>query len=154
MFGIGLPELIVIMAVGLIVVGPDKLPDLAKSLAKGIGELKRAAGNFKENLDEGTKEVDEVIDNQALITEAYNEMPMPKGVEEPETADHEAKPDPASPEQGQGVMDEIFDQVDMAKEIKTEPATEIEPESPPASAEESEAPAPETSEAPEPEKKS
>jgi sec-independent protein translocase protein TatB len=40
MFGIGLPEMIVIMAVALIVVGPDKLPELARSLAKGIGEIR------------------------------------------------------------------------------------------------------------------
>ena len=36
MFGIGLPELILIMAVALIVVGPDKLPGLARSLAKEL----------------------------------------------------------------------------------------------------------------------
>ena len=35
MFGIGLPELILIMAVALIVVGPQKLPELAKALGKG-----------------------------------------------------------------------------------------------------------------------
>lgn len=52
MFGIGLPELIVIMAVALIVVGPDKLPDLAKTLAKQFVELKRAANSFKDSLQE------------------------------------------------------------------------------------------------------
>ena len=40
MFGIGFPELILIMAIALIVVGPDKLPELAKSIGKGIVELK------------------------------------------------------------------------------------------------------------------
>jgi len=50
MFGIGLPELILIMAVALIVVGPEKLPGLAKSLAKGIVELKKATGALKESL--------------------------------------------------------------------------------------------------------
>jgi sec-independent protein translocase protein TatB len=50
MFGIGLPELILIMAVALIVVGPDKLPGLARSLAKGIVELKKATGALKESL--------------------------------------------------------------------------------------------------------
>ena len=50
MFGIGLPELILIMAVALIVVGPDKLPGLARSLAKGIAELKKATGALKESL--------------------------------------------------------------------------------------------------------
>ena len=50
MFGIGLPEMILIMAVALIVVGPDKLPDLAKSLARQFLELKKAAESLKDNL--------------------------------------------------------------------------------------------------------
>lgn len=52
MFGIGLPEMIVIFAVALIVVGPDKLPDLARSLAKGIMEMKKTLNQVKENLTE------------------------------------------------------------------------------------------------------
>ena len=50
MFGIGLPELIVILGLALIVVGPDKLPDLARSIAKGILELKKTAEGVKEGL--------------------------------------------------------------------------------------------------------
>jgi sec-independent protein translocase protein TatB len=52
MFGIGLPEMIVIFAVALIVVGPDKLPGLARSLAKGIMEMKKTLNQVKENLTE------------------------------------------------------------------------------------------------------
>ena len=52
MFGIGLPELILIMAVALIVVGPDKLPELAKTLARQVVELKRAANALKDSLNE------------------------------------------------------------------------------------------------------
>ena len=52
MFGIGLPELILIMAVALIVVGPEKLPELAKGLAKQMLELKKAANVLKESLRE------------------------------------------------------------------------------------------------------
>jgi Tat protein translocase TatB subunit len=53
MFGIGLPELILIMAVALIVVGPEKLPELARGLAKQLVELKKAANVLKETLNEG-----------------------------------------------------------------------------------------------------
>lgn len=50
MFGIGLPELILIMGIALIVVGPEKLPELAKGLAKQVLELKKAANVFKDSL--------------------------------------------------------------------------------------------------------
>ena len=50
MFGIGLPELILIMALALIVVGPDKLPEMARSIAKGVMELKKTVNSLKEDL--------------------------------------------------------------------------------------------------------
>lgn len=60
MFGIGLPEMIVILAVALIVVGPDKLPDLARSLAKGVVELKRTVNQVKASFDEENDMLNEV----------------------------------------------------------------------------------------------
>ena len=51
MFGIGLPELIIIMVVALIVVGPKRLPDLAKALGKGMAEFRKATHEIKESLD-------------------------------------------------------------------------------------------------------
>jgi Tat protein translocase TatB subunit len=56
MFGIGLPELIVILGVALIVVGPEKLPELARSLAKGLNELKKTAAALKESFEEDGQE--------------------------------------------------------------------------------------------------
>jgi sec-independent protein translocase protein TatB len=50
MFGIGLPELIVIMALALIVIGPDKLPDMARSLAKTVMDLKKTVATLQEEL--------------------------------------------------------------------------------------------------------
>jgi sec-independent protein translocase protein TatB len=52
MFGIGLPEMILILAIALIVVGPDKLPDLARSSAKWLLELKKMAETLKKDLTE------------------------------------------------------------------------------------------------------
>ncbi len=47
MFGIGFGELMLILVVALLVVGPDKLPDLAKSIAKAYNQFRRAGNELK-----------------------------------------------------------------------------------------------------------
>ncbi len=60
MFGIGLPEMILILALALIVVGPDKLPELARSVAKGVMELKKTAEGLKHSLNENGNLLDDI----------------------------------------------------------------------------------------------
>lgn len=48
MFGMGMPEILLIMAVALIVIGPKKLPELAKTLGKTFGEFRKATSDLKE----------------------------------------------------------------------------------------------------------
>ncbi len=43
MFGIGFPELLVILILGLIVLGPQRLPELARTLGQWFSAIKRAA---------------------------------------------------------------------------------------------------------------
>jgi TatA/E family protein of Tat protein translocase len=59
MFGIGMPELLLLLAIALIVIGPKKLPDLAKSLGRAMREFKKATNEFKETIqiDEDLSEV-------------------------------------------------------------------------------------------------
>ncbi len=64
MFGIGMPEMLLIAALALIVLGPKKLPDLARSLGKGFAEFKRATNELKSTIDLEIKAEDERHDKE------------------------------------------------------------------------------------------
>jgi TatA/E family protein of Tat protein translocase len=51
MFGIGMPEMLLLLALALIIIGPKKLPDLARSLGRAMREFKKATSELKETLD-------------------------------------------------------------------------------------------------------
>jgi sec-independent protein translocase protein TatA len=86
MFGIGMPELIVIMVIALIVIGPQKLPDIARSLGKGLAEFKRASEDFRHNITEEAKAPD---DTEKLAREAAEKE---KALKDAETAYASAEP--------------------------------------------------------------
>ena len=59
MFNIGLPELLIIVAIALIVFGPNKLPELAKAFGRAMREFKKATEEVKESFEAETKELEE-----------------------------------------------------------------------------------------------
>lgn len=50
-FGVGLPEMVVIAAIGLLVFGPKRLPELGKTLGKTIKGLQSASSEFQEEVN-------------------------------------------------------------------------------------------------------
>lgn len=76
MFDIGSQEMLVILIVALIVIGPKRLPDIAKAFGRAIGEFKRATQEMKKTIleDEELKSVkEEVIDSAGEVREVVKE---------------------------------------------------------------------------------
>jgi sec-independent protein translocase protein TatA len=76
MFGIGFQEMLLILVVVLIFFGPKRLPDLAKSLGKGLAEFKKASEEVKKSIDEAMKE--EAPKEEAAKEEAAKEEATPR----------------------------------------------------------------------------
>ena len=62
MFGIGLPEMIIIAVVALIFIGPDKLPGVLRSIGKGLVELKRATSEVRSTVQEEMQKIEDEIE--------------------------------------------------------------------------------------------
>jgi sec-independent protein translocase protein TatB len=119
MFGIGLPEMIVIFAVALIVVGPDKLPGLARSLAKGLMEMKKTLNQVKENLTQEGETLDSVQQDLRKTADELRE----KMIDADPSAWHPAT-GPATKHNGEDIIDVEPEAVADEDEIRTESASQ------------------------------
>jgi TatA/E family protein of Tat protein translocase len=63
MFGIGMPELLVILGLALIILGPKKLPEIARGLGKAMREFRRATNDIKEQFEDETRELRDVTES-------------------------------------------------------------------------------------------
>jgi len=91
MFDLGAQELIVIFIVAFLVFGPKRLPELARSLGKGIRELKAALTNVKETLEESDLNISqEIKDAKAGIEDSIRQT---AGPEIPKETSEEKKPE-------------------------------------------------------------
>ena len=68
MFSLGTTEILVILVVALLVIGPSKLPDVARTLGKGMAEFRRMSSDMKKTVDLETKLSD--LDRQEKDKEA------------------------------------------------------------------------------------
>lgn len=109
MFGLGMPEILLILAIALIVIGPQKLPDLAKTLGRAMGEFKKAAQEFKRSIDVETtvKDIKDInlpkTDLKDILKEANTKEEPFSSVKSNTVSDTpETKKDPAPANQSSG----------------------------------------------------
>jgi TatA/E family protein of Tat protein translocase len=72
MFGIGPTELIIILAIALLVLGPKRLPELARSLGKGLAEFRRATADVTDELDNARILLEEEAREAAKKTDTFS----------------------------------------------------------------------------------
>ena len=64
MFGIGQFELLIIIVVALIVIGPGKLPEMMRSIGKGFAEFKRVSTDVKQTFDMEVRRAEQEADKK------------------------------------------------------------------------------------------
>ena len=84
MFGFGMPQILIILAIALIIFGPQKLPELARTLGKALADFKRAANDFKSSIEEEAQN-EEARETALKEAESVKEVPPGTGTQvEPE----------------------------------------------------------------------
>jgi len=84
MLNIGTPELLVILVIALLVVGPQRLPELARQIGKGLREFRKMQDDVKDmvkiNLDDTDRSGGPISPNASAPSTAPNGSPMAPGV--------------------------------------------------------------------------
>ena len=77
-FGVGLPEVTVILILALLIFGPKKLPELGKQLGKTLKSLKKASNEFQNEIDQVMNEEDKEESPKSIERNQTNEINQAK----------------------------------------------------------------------------
>ncbi|NJL81985.1 MAG: TatA/E family twin arginine-targeting protein translocase [Chloroflexaceae bacterium] len=66
-FGIGLPEMVLILVVALLIFGPKKLPEIGRSLGKAIRGFQEASREFQSEFEREAQQLEESVQMQAEL---------------------------------------------------------------------------------------
>ena len=80
-----MPELLLILGLALIVLGPKKLPELARALGKGLAEFRRATDELKDEFRQMEREVEDASNSAADKDDPLAEKPADSIAANPES---------------------------------------------------------------------
>lgn len=80
MFGIGFPELLLILAIALVILGPEKLPQIARAIGRGLGEVRRATEEVRAEIERG-----DPIRGEPIMKETAERADKPESSSTPNT---------------------------------------------------------------------
>jgi len=112
MFNIGIPELLIIVAIALIVFGPNKLPELAKAFGRAMREFKKATEEVKESFEAETKDLEEIkhtLTDENLLADLADEVSSPA----PTTEEISAQQEPSVPAEETPPLEEASAQIEV-----------------------------------------
>jgi sec-independent protein translocase protein TatA len=72
-FGIGLPEMGVILVIALLIFGPKKLPEIGRSLGKALRGLQQASNDFQEEFKKEAQQIEETVNMKAQLESSESE---------------------------------------------------------------------------------